>query len=290
MATIAWLLNLDADRELGDLRHYRPDAAMDARIAGLSAQLTTLLSAGDRIVGLDADCARCDHALAFCPTPTALARLAQARLAPPAAPSPAILAAVNSRAFCAALGQTLPGARYVRSMAELDAVVAAPSPSGAWLLKRDFAFAGRERRRVDAGGLDASTAGFAQRSFARGEGLQVEPLLARTDDLAQHGYLRRDGTLLVGPLMRQHCDARGVWQGSTELPPDERDDGDLAALAVSVYEVGRALGDAGYFGPFGVDAYHYRDADGTLQLQPRSELNARFSMGYPRALLEQALR
>lgn len=290
MATIAWLLNLDADRELGDLRHYRPDPATEARIAGLGAQLTTLLSDGDRIIGVEEDCAGCDHVLAFCPTPTALARIAHAGLAPPAAPSAAILAAVNSRAFCAALGQTLPGARYVRSMDELQAVVAAPSPSGAWLLKRDFAFAGRERRRVDACGLDTSTAGFAQRSFARGEGLQVEPLVARTDDLAQHGYLRRDGTLLIGPPMRQHCDARGVWQRSAELTTDQRDDGDLAALALSVYEVGRALGQAGYFGPFGVDAYHYRDATGTLQLQARSELNARFSMGYPRALLEHALR
>ena len=40
---------------------------------------------------------------------------------------------------------------------------------------------------------------------------------------------------------------------------------------------------AGYFGPFGVDAYTYRDrlARATCDLlQPRSEVNARYSMGF----------
>ena len=44
--------------------------------------------------------------------------------------------------------------------------------------------------------------------------------------------------------------------------------------------LGEALAGAGYFGPFGIDAYRYRDRAGALRLQPRSEINARYSMGF----------
>ena len=41
-----------------------------------------------------------------------------------------------------------------------------------------------------------------------------------------------------------------------------------------------ALLPAGYFGPFGVDAYTYRGRAGASVFQPRSEINARYSMGF----------
>ena len=49
-----------------------------------------------------------------------------------------------------------------------------------------------------------------------------------------------------------------------------------------------ALRGEGYFGPFGVDAYSYRDAAGALRLQSRSEINARYTMGFPRSLVPDA--
>ena len=36
----------------------------------------------------------------------------------------------------------------------------------------------------------------------------------------------------------------------------------------------------GYFGPFGIDGFRYRDTDGHLRFNPRSEINARYSMGW----------
>lgn len=41
----------------------------------------------------------------------------------------------------------------------------------------------------------------------------------------------------------------------------------------------RRSGAAGYFGPFNVDAFVWRDGGGA-HLQPRSEVNARYSMGW----------
>jgi hypothetical protein len=52
------------------------------------------------------------------------------------------------------------------------------------------------------------------------------------------------------------------------------------ALTSERASVATALTLAGYFGPFGVDAFVYRDRLGTERLQPRSEVNARYSMGF----------
>ena len=167
------------------------------------------------------------------------------------------------------------------------------------LLKRAFGFAGRERRRVIDGVLDASTAGFAERSFRAGEGLQVEPWVPRGRDFALHGYLSPNGRLLMGPLMRQHCDPMGRWRQSSpadvgaEASESEREQvlapAYRAQLEQELAASARALHGIGYFGPFGIDAFEYLNAAGKLAFQPRCEINARFSMGFPRSLLERAL-
>lgn len=290
MATrIAWLLNLDADDELADPRHYRPSAAVERRIAELRDQLVRLLDPSDRVIGVDADCAQLGFALAFCPTPSALARIAAAGLAVPPAPPLSVLARVNGRGFCAELGQTLPSARYVQSWQELEQVLTLGQPGRVWLLKRGFSFAGRERRQVRGAELDVPTLGFVRRTFAKGQGLQVEPLLPRTADFAQHGYVFRGGQAVFGAPSSQTCDARGAWRGSREVGPGELDDRERSTLQHHLEQTAEALAQAGYFGPFGIDAFRYLDPVLGAGFQPRCEVNARFSMGYPRALLEQAL-
>ena len=46
-----------------------------------------------------------------------------------------------------------------------------------------------------------------------------------------------------------------------------------------------AFAGAGYFGPFGIDGFRYRHEDGSERFNARCEINARLTMGYPRALL-----
>ena len=87
----------------------------------------------------------------------------------------------------------------------------------------------------------------------------------------------------------QACDARGVWLHSHDLQADELAPREREALFESARAAGTALAAAGYFGPFGVDAFRYEDPERGRCFQPRSEINARFSMGYPRALFERAL-
>lgn len=287
-------MNLDADLELSAPQRYGPANERELRIEKLLSRMGTLLRPDDRVLGFSPpNLAPATRVLAFCPTPHALGRLAALGLAPSLpAPSLSVLREANGRAFCARVGQTLPGAAYVYSMEVLEEIVRDAGPEQELVLKRPFGFAGRDRRRVVGGVLDPSTAGFAARSFRIGEGLQVEPWLRRIRDVARHGYLAEDGRLMKGPLMEQRCDALGRWQGSAPADPSGAPlrPEHARQLEEELERAGHALSAIGYFGPFGIDAFEYERAHGGPGFQPRSEINARFSMGYPRILLEQALR
>jgi len=282
---IAWLLNLDAELELRSPKAYRPHPSMAARIAALVPRLASLIASDDLVIGPDTRHLAADIALAFCPTPSARRRLTALGFAEPAV-SAGLVAYLARRAFHASLGQVLPGARYVESMPELAAALDQPAALG-WLVKRDFSFAGRERLHVEHGLDQLGVRGFAQRSFARGEGLQVEPFCRRLLDASQHGYVMATGEILRGAPQLQACDARGTWLASEPaaeaLWPEER-----TALERALLAAGEALAARGYRGPFGVDAFRYMDGNGP-HFCARCEVNARFSMAYPRALLLQAI-
>ena len=51
------------------------------------------------------------------------------------------------------------------------------------------------------------------------------------------------------------------------------------AIARETERAGRALHEAGYFGPCGVDAFTY-ERGGAVVRRARSEINARYSMGF----------
>jgi hypothetical protein len=293
---IAWLLNLDADRELQEPTRYRP-VATSGRAHDLVAQIADLVASEDLVLdeattisslqssGLQPD----DYLVqAFCPTPSALTRIVGLGLVAPNAPAVDVLRRVNDRAFCAELGQCLPGASFVRDMGSLERQLEQPSPTGRYVIKRAFSFAGREQRRVRDGVLDDSTRGFCRRSFARGEGLQVEPWMERVGDFSRHGYVSAAGTLNIGPTREQRCDPLGRFLGVATSSAAVTD-AEAASLAAELKLTAAALSRSGYFGPFGIDAFRYRLPDGSTAFNPRCEINARFTMGYPRALLLDAL-
>ncbi len=264
-----WVLNLDAEDELAlGGRSHTPSKEMEARIRSLLPLLAPLI--GDAAMlfptshSLPTDA---EKGFAWCPTPWAIKRFAEAGLEPPRAPSFEVLRAVNSRRFNAELGQTLPGARFGTEV----------PPHGTWLLKRPFGYAGRGRRRVHGSKLTPEDLAFIA---ASNEGLQIEPLVDRVADFALHGMLHEDGAFQLGLPTVQVLDAYGAWQSSRladddELRADERD-----SLFTEATRAARALHTAGYFGPFNLDAFRWRDAHGALHFQPRSEINARYSMGW----------
>lgn len=264
----AWILNLDADLELArGTPGYTPTRAVLAAMKPHAARLAATLLGPDDIV-VDGN-ARGYVGRAFCPTPRALGVLERAGATLEPAPSLAILRLVNGRGFSASLGQTLPGARFCTSLAEIVGTLASPPPIGrGWRAKRAFGMAGRGQRRIDAP-TEADHAFFAS-ALVEG-GLQLEPDVSILRELGQHGMLAADGRLALGTTVRQTCDANGQWLATTTAPDEEH----AGALADEARRVGRALHEAGYFGPFGIDAFVHADG-----LNPRSEINARYSMGF----------
>lgn len=293
---IAFVANLDAELELEAGAEYRPStrmqAAMVSRSRAVAAQLSRVLAAPvvTLVPGMvRPDAARsCAASVCWSPTPLALATLRAA--AAPGCPAPplAVLRQVNHRAFAANLGPMLPEARQVQSLADLEALLTATS--GPVLLKRAFGFSGRGRKLVTGGrAFDEATRTWAQRSFTEhGGSLQVEPFVTVTADAAQHGHVDRDGTVRLGLATMQDIAADGSWRGTRVATPDELDDLERNLLEVTARRAGVALHRAGYFGPFGIDAYRWRDGTGRTLFHPLSEINARLSMGWLIGMAERA--
>ena len=254
MAT-AWVLNLDADLELAR-DGYAPTDRVLATMRPHVERARALLAPGDVLVG-EGD-VRGMPGRAWCPTPRALDLLVRAGANPEPHPSLAILRRVNSRAFCASLGQTLSGAVFAT---DEDAAIAAIRPNTR--LKRNFGMAGRGHRVVDR--VDEATRAYLRAAMREG-GVQIEPNLKIEREFARHGFLAADGTLTLGVPVAQRCDAHGQW-----LSTEQTD-----SVPIDIEPVAEALRREGYFGPFGVDGFEFEGG-----VQPRSEINARYSMGYP---------
>jgi hypothetical protein len=279
----AWVLNLDADLELGTLDRYQPRSsvrlAMKPHVARLAS---SLLGPDDVLVDEDsvALAARGLPGRAFCPTPRALAILERCGAVPEAHPPVEVLRRVCSRAFASSLGPTLPGAAFVTTLDVARAAIEGePAVGSAWRVKHAFGMSGRNQRVVAPGPMSEPDRSFVQSGLSRG-GVQIEPDVAIEQEYAMHGLLDRDGSLRTGELVRQLCDRHGAWLSTERVPPGESPGEVRDRLSAEVRRVARALVEAGYFGPFGVDAYAYRDRLGALLFQPRSEVNARYSMGF----------
>ncbi|MCB9591589.1 MAG: hypothetical protein H6719_02550 [Sandaracinaceae bacterium] len=264
--SVAWVLNLGVEVELagGQL-----GAAAARRRAEVRRALR--LPEGHVVLDLDDDArARGLEGRAWCPTPSALARLAAAGARVPPAPSVEVLRRVNERSFAhelVALPQTV-------RCDDLDAVRAATERPGRWLLFRSLTFAGRGQRRVDAGRWDEGAEAWARGALRIGP-VHVLPRVEIELEVSLHGMLGPDALRLGRPTVSD-VDAAGQWRASRLAEAGELEAAEVLALHDAVERVAVALREAGYFGPFGVDAF--RHAGG---FHPLSEINARYSMGWP---------
>jgi len=266
--TRVWLMNLTAELELESPGSSPPRAARRAAARFAARAAAALVPEGDLIWDGEAPLERADvEGRSFSPTPRALKAFAGTGVATPPAPSVDILRAANDRAFCADLGQTLPGAHDIRSREELRL------GDGEWLLKRAFGFAGRGQHFVRVPLTEADERWLAKSLTLAG--VQVEPRVLIDLEVGTPGFIRT-GEVLVGQPVEQLCEG-GVWRESRPGPVDVPT-GDLRE---SARHAGEALRELGYFGPFGVDAYRctLRSLD-EARWNLRSEINARYTMGW----------
>lgn len=284
---VAWVFNLDAEDELARGGPHTPTKVMRDRVERLLPSLAQLLRPQDEALwpGV-ARPRRARWGRCWCPTPWAIEQLRRAGLQVPPAPPVEVLRHVNHRRFAHDLGQALPGAQFIHDEAQLlevisdSSLLAQVSVERNWLMKRPLGYAGRGRRKIRSEALSPTDRGWIEAALRSGDGLQVEPLVARVLDFGLHGWLDTDATLNLGAPTVQHIDASGTWVSTERAPAAALLPAEFEVLERAARVTARALSQAGYFGPFGLDAFRWRAPDGGLHFQPRCEINARYSMGW----------
>lgn len=279
VARFAWVLNLDADLELARPNAYCPSkgvlAAMRAHRETLRA---SLLGRDDLLIDESTRAGIANECIgrAFCPTPRAIALLSKAGATIEPHPTVEVLSLVNSRGFAWQLGQTLPHALFTTDLhTAVECLKTDPTIGDHWRIKRSFGMAGRGQRVLPPGEPSAAEIAVLRAAIREG-GVQIEPNVSIVHEVAIHGRLTSNGALELGRLVAQQCDRHGAWLRTEPADATGQDD----RMADQARLVGLALHEHGYWGPFGVDAYEYRDKHGARHFQPRSEINARYSMGF----------
>jgi hypothetical protein len=278
---LAWLLNFDADTELARPGAVTPSEARRARMIELVDSVRGLLGEGDIVLeGAAPNAATRYIGNAFCPTPSAVRRLQAMGAKLPPFPTLDVLRRVNHRRFSIDLGPTLPGTIELQNDAQLRDALQRRSPNGYWLLKRPFGFSGQGQLRVGEGSVPEVAAAFVKNIFREGESLWMEPYQNRTLDVSLHGYLSLENELTLGDPVISEIDERGAWKQSRRADQGELTMEEGVALEDAATRGAKALRRAGYFGPFGIDAFRYRGEGGARAFHPCCEINGRYTMAW----------
>lgn len=285
MRRFGWVLNLDAELELAHPA-YTPPRRLQEQLATHGTAARALLGPRDVLIGATAMPALARSPLrpneaadligrAWCPTPLAIASLRSAGVEPEPHPAADVLRRVNHRRFAFELGGGLPGQMYVEERAAIDALTR--SAEHPWLLKRPLAFAGRGQLRIHSN-IDVKQSYWIDASLRR-DGLVVEPLVFPILEVSVHGFVWPRGQHELGRVCVQEVTDRGVFRSIRLARAGELATGETTALLERAAHVASALAAAGYFGPFGIDAFRYRAGHGE-SFCALSEINARYSMGF----------
>jgi len=285
----AWVLNLDAEHELEVGSGYAPTNHLRTIVARESKRLLgNLVRPGDVVItaeesrsgvatGLPGSC--------WSPTPSALALLESAGAVPERAPSFESLRTVNARSFAAHVRAPFVRASFEKQTAatleEALALLSTPAPDG-WLVRRSFGAAGRGRRRIAAGKPTPDEVRWLTASLRRGT-LVIEPWVRVTREYTRNGWVHADGRIDVLAPGLQETTRAGAWVRTEAAQPDDVAADDDVRLEEAAAAAGTALAAAGYFGPFGIDAFRHRSISpgGPREvLNSLSEINARYTMDW----------
>lgn len=286
----AWLANLDADLELAKPGSYQTPKVLLRQIRAQREALASLLQ-GEALLDVAARQAPPPSVsvVCWCPTPSALIWLAKRGCKTGPAPHVQALREVNDRFFTLQFADGPPERRAVLHASQLE-FLSVEQGLRAWRLKRRFGFAGKGQRVIRAAPTADDTRWLSD--SLRTGGLIAEPEFDVIAEFSRHGYVDHAG-LLLGELCRQRCDAHGQV-ASVERAEGTLSDLDRAAqghLDRAMPLLAERLQAHGYFGPFGMDIFAYRAAQG-IGWSLFSDVNARFSLGWSTgmgALREQAL-
>ena len=276
MSRFGWVLNLDAELELVRLNfEYVPRVKLLAQLAEHGRASRALLGPNDVLIEPGGHYPAGLVGRAWCPTPRALAALRAAGVTPEPHPDALTLRRVNHRLFAHELGGGLPEQQYFSERAPLEALLRRAERR--WLCKRPLAFAGRGQMRF-YGPITEKQWSWLDVSLAQ-DGLIVEPLVSPELEVSVHGFIRQSGQFELGRICVQEVSERGVFRGLRLAERGELSADESESLERQGVRVAEALRGAGYFGPFGIDAYRY-ELDGRRGFCALGEINARYTMGF----------
>jgi len=146
-----------------------------------------------------------------------------------------------------------------------------------WVLKAPLSASGRARY-IERNGPrlnDPKSRRTVERLFESHGPLLFEPWMDRTEDFGVSALLGPETLKIVG-VHGQKVDIKGQF-AEIDLHPDlsRQDRSRLLEITEAVAE---ALRNAGYVGPFGIDAWKYR-TDAGIVLNPLGEINTRMTFG-----------
>lgn len=203
------------------------------------------------------------------------------------APEASAVQTVNSRRFSFACEQewelALPGSQQVHDLDELQSAIKEllqhPECQGhGWVVKADYSMSARERMLGQGKEITETVRSWAEKRFTMQQPLFLEPWVNRQDEAGLQFFIPREGApqwIGLAPLV---CDARGKYRGSRISVDAQTEEEWQPAIEVG-HRVAERVQQTGYFGPLGIDAMCYADAQGTLKWRPIQDVNARYTMG-----------
>jgi hypothetical protein len=167
----------------------------------------------------------------------------------------------------------LPKAQLIQSLDEFEAL----DRPEKWILKPRFGVAGRGRI-LGQNSVNIETLMRIKAALKQHEKLVFEPWVNRIQDFGVTGFVDKQGVYAV-QVHQLQVDNNGGFKGII-THPTEIDATTHATLQAQFAIAGNHLIQLGYRGPFGIDAFSYRDQNGEKQLHPLNEINARLTFGH----------
>ena len=202
------------------------------------------------------------------------------------APAEVAVRLANSRATSSELEQLgnigLSGSRKIESPGQFDeAIHDAHATGNRWVVKAAFGMSARERILGNGPATNADK-NWVRRRLTQQGAVFFEPWVERVDEAGiQIEIPNKEPPRLIGvsPML---VNDRGQYSGSWFAGHESQffqncelwQDAISAALSAATH-----LQSLGYFGPAGIDAMLYRDAEGSLRIRPLQDINARWTMG-----------
>lgn len=279
-----WILNLDAELELAARRkgsHYAPSKDLLRSMERALPAARALMGAGDHELqqALDAGLlVEGGVGRAFCPTPSALERFRSAGVRPEPWPELEVVERVNDRGWALSHGLGPDCAHWFEDSAVLEAFLAGRPQAEDWLAKRALGTAGRGQRPLRAPGLSEADQRWLRASWPMG-GVLLEPRREILVEYSLHAWLEPDGSLRQGRPVVFNTHGRAFVEACL-LVPGECQEAEIRALESGLHKAASALHGAGYFGPFGVDAYAWSLSPETRYFEAISEVNARYTLAW----------